>query len=74
MMFHLHHCLPQVTYGDSSHLTFELCRFLVYEYMANGSLKDHLHCMISFISDPIYAQSLLNRSYIYWFVFLQHLE
>jgi hypothetical protein len=21
-------------------------RFLVYEYMANGSLKDHLHCMI----------------------------
>lgn len=23
----------------------------MYEYMSNGSLKDHLHCMFSFVSN-----------------------
>lgn len=39
-------------------LTFELFRFLVYEYMANGSLKDHLHCMFSSVSNLVYMQSI----------------
>lgn len=30
---------------------FLFFRFLVYEYMENGSLKDHLHCKILPISD-----------------------
>jgi hypothetical protein len=65
MLFSLYHRVLQVICSDSNHLTFELFRFLVYEHMANGSLKDHLHCMISFISDLVYAQSIMNCSDVF---------
>lgn len=47
----------------------------MYEYMANGSLKDHLHCMFSFVSILVYAQNIyLNFAYVFLFEFSQHLE
>lgn len=38
----------------------KLDRFLMYEYMGNGSLKDHLHCMLLF---PLYLIFRFNISF-----------
>lgn len=52
----LSYCTTEVQILHCGHIIYVLVRFLVYEYMANGSLKDHLHCMI--------ALYILNLLYI----------
>jgi len=43
--------------------SYALCRFLMYEYMQNGSLKDHLHSefavFISVIPKVLYLKDII---------------